>query len=304
MQDGAIWTPPTKSKNKGHCLVLSCPLVTWGNTLQETKTLKSWSKGKNPAIPTDNALERKLLCQKTCGTVTRHSELPGICIYRILNKEGLMERLNIKEHQRYANSEIQKRDTAWQVCPYLDYLYTKYIYIYINIEYAFSSLGCPHLNFCQQLTCQHFLLRWSVTPKISPTFPNRGSLTNTETSTCEAEKVPSHHHCLFIPSHPQASLPARLQPECRLHFYCFTWRRLLLQYLAYHWDWRYLGITGKSEFHQSSKCGHLKIANGQNWQNYVQINVDPIPSFLSLNSIAKVKVATISCDKSCFSWVP
>lgn len=56
-------------------------------------------------IPTNNALERKLLCQKTCGTVTSHSELPGICIYRILNKEGLMERLNIKEHQRYANSE-------------------------------------------------------------------------------------------------------------------------------------------------------------------------------------------------------
>ena len=124
--------------------------------------------GKNK-IPTDNALERKLLCQKTCRTVTSHSELPGICIYRILNKEGLMERLNIKEHQRYANSEASTE--TWhgltslpifpdRICTFLlviyksmcVYIYNIYIYnhnykhICIHkdiLEYASSALGCP-----------------------------------------------------------------------------------------------------------------------------------------------------------------
>ena len=88
---------------------LSCPVLWLQGAIhckqRKNKIMAQGEKTKKPAIPINNALERKLLCQKTCGTVTSHTELPGICIYRILNKEGLMERLNIKEHQRHANSE-------------------------------------------------------------------------------------------------------------------------------------------------------------------------------------------------------
>ena len=198
--------------------------------------------GKNK-IPTDNALERKLLCQKTCGTVTSHSELPGICIYRILNKEGLMERLNIKEHQRCANSETSTE--TWhgltslpifpdRICTSRLFIYKSicidiynYIYNYLCIhkdilEYASSALECP----APQLLPAADL---PALPGNSEAFPPK--------KTSPGPRITSQYHPI---------LRRHCWQGCNLsadwHFYCFTWRRLLVMSISCIYVWIYIYI--------------------------------------------------------------
>ena len=134
---------------------------------------------------------------------------------------------------------------------------------------------------------------WSVPPQKNITIPRITSqYRNNRTSEAEKDRtgpLPAPH-CLYSISHPI------LRRHCRQGCNLSATVALLLLYLKtiasyvhilhiYIYHCRYLDRDHweSLHFHQSSKCWLFILANWQNWQKYVWINVDPIPTFSSLN---------------------
>ena len=144
MQDGAIWTPPTKSKNKGHCLVLSCPLDCMGQYIarnENTKIMVQGEKSGNSyrqcAWKKTSLSENLWNCNETFRA-PRHLHLQDSEQGR---PDGKIEHQGTSKMCKFRNSETWHGLTSLPIFRLSIYKIYIYINIYIYILYRVCLLS-------------------------------------------------------------------------------------------------------------------------------------------------------------------